>query len=121
MKEQESEKAFAANVRKVLDAESDNLDAATRSQLNRIRQEALEAGGRPRGYRLRGGMRWLAGAAATAAIAAVVYVNTATAPLEIGSPQPLDEFDIIALEESLDFIEDIEFYAWLAETDDGNV
>lgn len=117
-----SEESFVHAVRQVLDEEVENLDAGTRSQLNRIRKNALETGlRRPRRGWQGGGMRWLAGAAVTAALAAVIYFNTGSTPVDIYSQTSDEDFDIIALEETLEFIDDIEFYAWLAEADDGNV
>jgi hypothetical protein len=105
-----------------LEAQSERLDPDTRTRLQRIRQEALQSvdGHRP-GRPFRNAMGWLAGAAATAGVAAAIYFSAGPAPLDLAAPTVADDLEIATLAEPLDLIDDIEFYAWLAETDDGDV
>lgn len=121
MTRKSSEASFVDAVRQVLDEEVENLDASTRARLNRIRQTAMETGLRRPRMGLQGGMRWLAGAAVAAALAVGIYFNTGSGSVDMVSQTSEEDFDIIALEEPLEFIDDIEFYAWLAEMGDGSV
>jgi hypothetical protein len=117
----DSEEAFVQKVRQVLDTDVENLGGGTRSQLGRIRREALDAPGPRQWGHGRIGRRWLAGATAAAAVAGLIYFNAGPAPDDRVARKTVEAFDIMALEETLEFIDDIEFYAWLAEVDDGNV
>jgi hypothetical protein len=122
MTPQNSENTFVRKAREALEAASERLDADTRLRLRRIRQQALQSvdGSRVR-LPSRTGMRWLAGAAATAGVAAAIYFSVVPAPVELASPSVADDLEIVALADPLDLIDEIEFYAWLAETDDGDV
>lgn len=120
-RENRSEKDFVRAIRQVLDEDAANLDGATRSRLNRIRQAALETVRPRKRVHLRGGVGWLVGAAAAAVLAAAIYFGTGPAGVDLAAEADGEEFDIIALEDGLEFIDDIEFYAWLAEVDDGSV
>jgi hypothetical protein len=91
------------------------LDARTRSRLNQARQQALNElnKGATRRY-------WLAaplGGLAVAVVIAVVMITgrhvTGVAP--DSAALPLDDFDIVADADSLELLQDVEFYSWLAE------
>jgi hypothetical protein len=101
----------------LLDRSADELDARTRSQLTRARHAALEE---LRRNRINPWVRWIP-VAAMAAVAAIVV----TWPTRNGSPQDsapmlLEDFDLVADAENLDLLQDVEFYAWLDESDDGD-
>lgn len=117
----DGDQSFVRAVCQVLDAEADNLEAGTRSRLNRIRQDALQTIARDPQARRNRGLGWLAGATAAAAFAAMLYFTAVPATLEMASETHLEAFSLIPLEESVEFFEDIEFYAWMAETDNGQV
>ena len=114
MNEQDKEKRFIANVKKALDLDTENLDAGTQSKLNQIRQKALDAGER-KGFDIR---QWFTrpvfGWAATACLIVfglTLYLQdpaNGTAPL-------LEDIDLLAAEDNLEFYDGLEFYAWLAE------
>ena len=114
MNEQDKEKRFIANVKKALDLDTENLDAGTQSKLNQIRQKALDAG-EHKGFDIR---QWftlpVAGWAATACLIVfglTLYLQdpaNGTAPL-------LEDIDLLAAEDNLEFYDGLEFYAWLAE------
>lgn len=110
-KDTAADKPFAEKAKQLFDESVEDLDAQTRSRLNRGRQAALEelAKGRP------GWGQWVpvAGVAAAAA-AAVVFWS--------GNQQPADEltpgasaydFEILLTEESFEMLEDLEFYSWM--------
>lgn len=91
------------------------LDARTRSRLNQARQQALNElnKGVTRRY-------WLTaplGGLAAAAVVAIVLLNgrESAAPMQEAAVLPLDDFDIVADADSLELLQDVEFYSWLAE------
>jgi len=91
------------------------LDARTRSRLNQARQQALNElnKGATRRY-------WLAaplGGLAVAALIAIVMITgrEAAAPSQESTGLPLDDFDIVADADSLELLQDVEFYTWMAE------
>ena len=91
------------------------LDARTRSRLNQARQQALNELKKGRTHRY-----WLTaplGGLAAAALIAVVMMSgrEATAPRQESVALPLDDFDIVADADSLELLQDVEFYSWLAE------
>jgi hypothetical protein len=93
-----------------------SLDGATRSRLARARELALAEA--RRGYRPRLSTWVPVGAAAAAAVMAIVlWSGGETAP---GLAQPalaaLEEFDIVTADDDLDMMdEDAAFYAWAAD------
>lgn len=91
------------------------LDARTRSRLNQARQHALSELNKaaPRRY-------WLAaplGGLAAAVVIAIVMMTgrQTTAPSQDSGALPLDDFDIVADADSLELLQDVEFYSWMAE------
>ncbi|MEM1173821.1 MAG: hypothetical protein AAGA33_00845 [Pseudomonadota bacterium] len=106
---------LSRKAKQLFDDSVDGLDAATLSRLNRGRQEALASAGR------RGSLiRWApAGGLATAAIVAVVLVQS---PTVVDTPpgSTAADFEILLGEDSLDMLEDLEFYDWLDSADAGS-
>jgi hypothetical protein len=99
--------------REIFDTSVDELDARTRSKLNQARQRAvaeLQHPARPMMRRL----LLPAGGLAVATAAIVVAVFSAGGDGAAGAV-PLDDLDIVAGADNLEMIEDVEFYAWLAE------
>ena len=91
------------------------LDAHTRSRLNQARQQALTElnKGATRRYWLTAP---LGGLAAAVLIAIVMMTGReSTAPSQESAALPLDDFDIVADADSLELLQDMEFYSWLAE------
>jgi len=104
----ESERKFEEAAKRQFDESVDGLDAATLSRLNRGRQAALEAARRPR----RQWSVWMpaTGVAAAALIAVVTFQPRSTdGVLEA----PASDFEILMSEESIDMLEELEFYSWL--------
>ena len=99
--------------RELLDASAQALDAATLSRLNRARQSALQAR-RPR-WRMPRWMPALGFACGGALLLAVVL----WAPQRHGEtppphPPPLAaEMDIGSADDSIEFYQNLDFYAWL--------
>ncbi len=92
--------------------QSENLDARTLSQLNQARHRALdEVRKEPRGRWLPGG---LAAAAAVFAIA-LGMSQRMPPPAQPLLEQPLTELTVLTSDESLEMLDELEFYAWLDE------
>lgn len=106
---------FAKSAKQLFDNSVESLDAATLSKLNQGRQAALaEISTSTRAQRW---LRWtpVTGLAA-AAIVAVVMMRGPIVPPE--TPSAVD-FEILIGDDSLEMIEELEFYSWMdmAETE----
>ncbi|MEL7185320.1 MAG: hypothetical protein AAFN50_02650 [Pseudomonadota bacterium] len=106
-----SDEKLEQSAKRLFDESVDGLDAATLSRLNRGRQAALEASGGGRS-------RWLLWAPATGVAAAAVV---AAVMLQVPNTNVIDaapaDLDIILAEESIEMLEELEFYAWLDTVD----
>lgn len=112
MKKPLNEEELQARAKALFDDSVETLDAATLSRLNQGRQRALQevrAAG-PAGH----WARWVpaGGLAAAAAVAVVVWQG---APVEDTAPaaDSAGDFEILLSEDSLDMLEDLEFYSWI--------
>ena len=112
MKKPMDEKDLAVQAKALFDDSVEQLDAATLSRLNQGRHKALQevhAAG-PAGQ----WARWVpaGGLAAAAVVAVVVWQGT---PVEHSAPAAgsAADFEIMLSEESLDMLEDLEFYSWI--------
>lgn len=119
MADEHRKEGFEKRLGQALRDRAGRLDASTRSRLTQARSAALaelESG------RARGPRRWWSLGAATAAavIVAVVMMERPEAPIaETGADvEPLEDLDIVLAEDSLEFIEDWEFYRWLEDVQD---
>ena len=121
MKKPMDERDLAVQAKALFDDSVEQLDAATLSRLNQGRHKALQevrATG-PAGQ----WARWVpAGGLAVAAVVAVVVWQGA--PVEHVAPEAgaVTDFEILLSEDSLDMLEDLEFYSWMdaANLDTGN-
>lgn len=111
----EGDERFAKTAGELLRRSAEDLDAATASRLNRARQAALgEMPGRRRGS------GWLVPALSTAAVGALavgLWLNRgpdgdlpAAATPAVASAA---DMDLLLAADSLEMLEDLEFYAWL--------
>ena len=101
--------------RELFDESVGRLDARTRSRLNQARQQALNELNKwgSRRYWLTAP---LGGLAAAVVIAMVMMTGRdVTVPAQDSSALPLDDFDIVADADSLELLQDVEFYSWMAE------
>ena len=112
MKKPMDERDLEVQAKALFDDSVERLDAATLSQLNQGRQKALEevrAAG-PAGQ----WARWVpaGGVAAAAVLAVVVWQGV---PVEHSAPaaNSVADFEIMLSEDSLDMLEDLEFYSWI--------
>ncbi len=112
MKKPLDEKELTAQAKELFDDSVERLDAATLSRLNQGRQQALqeirETG--PAGQ----WARWVpaGGLAAAAVVAVVVWQGM---PVEHSAPAAgtAADFEIMLSEDSLDMLENLEFYSWI--------
>ena len=112
MKKPLDEKELTTQAKELFDDSVERLDAATLSRLNQGRQKALQeirvAG--PAGQ----WARWVpAGGLAAAAVVAVVAWQGM--PVEHSAPAAgtATDFEIMLSEDSLDMLENLEFYSWI--------
>ena len=101
--------------REVFAREVAGLDAATRSKLNRARQRALSELERPSFALLRRPLPQAAAAAvALAAIGTFVVMRGGSLPGEaVPDIAAAADIEILLAEDDMEFLEEIEFYAWL--------
>lgn len=103
---------FEQRAQEIFAASTERLDAATRSRLTQARYAALQA--------VRARAHWAnwkwglpAGLAAVLALSVLTNWRTAEPPV----PNALDDLSIVAASDNLELLEDVDFYAWLAERD----
>ena len=102
--------AFVEKASQLFDASVDGLDGETRSKLNRGRQAALAE-------LQTGGRRWTqwvpAGGVAVAAVAALIVWSMSLQVPELDAPGVASDMEILLTEDSLEMLEDLEFYSWI--------
>jgi hypothetical protein len=107
-----NEEELQARAKALFDDSVEKLDAAALSRLNQGRQRALQEvqGGGPRGQ----WARWVpAGGLAAAAVVAVVVWQGAPVEDTAAADGSAADFEILLSEDSLDMLEDLEFYSWM--------
>ena len=109
------EEAFEKRAQKLLQSRAEELDGATRSRLTQARHAALNA---VKATERNSISWWLPASGAAAAVLAVLLAfNSGNVSMQREDAQvalaPLDEFEIVTAEDSLEFYRDVEFYAWL--------
>ena len=108
----EADEKFAQQAKELFDHSVDGLDASTLSRLNRGRQAALA--------KLASGNRrwshWMPATATGVAAAVFVAVLVMRGPMAVDGiemPVAATDMEILLGEESIDMLEDLEFYSWL--------
>lgn len=120
-KETDRQEEFAKQAKDLFDESVDRLDAATLSRLNQGRHRALaelDRGQSDRGVWL----RWVPVTGVAAAALVTVMVLNGEAPND--QPVTASDFEMLLEEESLEMLDELEFYTWLelADTEaSGNV
>ena len=102
---QQSKEAFDQSV--------DGLDAATLSRLNRGRQAALTEAAQPH----RQWLRWIPATGVAAAVLLAVMTIQGPGDVDVISA-PATDLEILLGEESIEMLEDLEFYSWLETQED---
>ena len=116
MKENDHEK-FERRTRELFDEEVAGLDAATRSKLNQARQRALAELDRPAFSLVRVPLPQAAVAAiAVAAVSSFLFLRGGVSPVEPAVDfASASDIEILLAEDDMEFLEELEFYAWLEE------
>lgn len=109
----DDEEAFVDSVKRRLSELEQGLDAATLARLRAARQKAL-AYQQDRSW-WRAPASWvpagaLAAAAAGVAIATFLWLS---APLSTLPPTDMEDLELLAAEDSIEFYTDLDFYHWL--------
>ena len=109
-KDVSAESAFIESAKEHFDDSVTGLDAATQSRLNRSRQVALAELERAKPV-------WVQWAPATgvaaAAVVAVVMWSGSPVPDDAVVPAVATDMEILLTEDSLEMLEDLEFYSWI--------
>ena len=114
---QPNEEQFIANVKKALDLGTDNLDAGIQSKLTRARHQALDTGKR-KGFNIR---QWFTLPRLGWATACILVLGLTLLVKPNGTVPPLEDIDLLAAEDNLEFYDGLEFYAWLAEENEESI
>jgi len=115
-----NDEEFARKAKAVFDDSVDTLDANTLSRLNRSRHAALQQGTRSRS-RL---TQWLpaGGMVAAALVVALVLRSNDTIDTDVSdlaSTMAATEFEILLTDDSLEMLEELEFYTWMELEEEG--
>jgi hypothetical protein len=104
---------FENKARALFDESVERLDARTRSKLTQARNRALDEVQKGAARR-----RWIWAPAGGFAVAAVLAVGILLWQDRTPSPAvaaAIEDLDIVADQDNLDLLQDMEFYAWLDE------
>jgi len=109
-----SDNEFAQQTKKLFDESVDGLDAATLSTLNQARQRALATTQHTRV------LRWVpAAGVAAATLVAVMVILPGPREVEV-MPASITDMEILLGEDSIEMLEDLEFYSWMDMADEGD-
>lgn len=115
------EALFLSAAKSTLDDKADQLDPQTRARLAQIRHQAIQAAAdRTSGRRVQRTARWWVPAGGVAVAAAIVFaVILGPEPALTPEQQPasmavLEDINILTDSEEIEFYRDLEFYEWLA-------
>jgi len=106
MKKTDEQLAEAA--KKAFDQTVDGLDAATLSRLNRGRQAALAVTREP----VRQWLRWMPATGVVAAVLLALVIQQGPGDVDVIAA-PAADLEMLLGEESIEMLEDLEFYSWL--------
>lgn len=107
-----SDEEFSREAKEAFDASVERLDAATLSKLNRGRHAALAELHAP----TRRWWRWMpATGVAAALLVAVIVIQSPTTVDEM--PTIVTDMEILLGEDSIDMLEELEFYSWIDTVD----
>lgn len=104
----ETEQKLAKQAKEAFDRSVDGLDAATLSRLNRGRQAALAELEHPN----RQWLRWMPATGVAAAVMLVMITLRGPGDIDVINA-PVTDLEILLSEESIEMLEDLEFYSWL--------
>lgn len=103
-----TDEKMAEQAKEAFDRSVDGLDAATLSRLNRGRQAALAEAAHPHQKWL----QWMPATGVAAAVLLLVVTLQGPGDLDVISA-PGTDLEILLGEESIEMLEELEFYSWL--------
>lgn len=119
----DEQRQFAEQAKTLFDSSVDRLDAATLSRLNQGRHAALEELQKTRSAGQ--WVRWIPATGVAAVAIVTVMVMRGPEPGELSiEPVTAADFEMLLEDESLEMLQDLEFYSWLEASDldtNGNV
>ena len=110
------EKVVKEVVKEQLDQSIESLDYSTQLKLQQAREAALNQGATKQGLRRINwrSFKWGMPPIAVAATVAAITITQMSGPQpEVFEPIWLEDIELLAADEELEFIEDLEFYEWL--------
>lgn len=113
MNHQDSDKQMIDQVKRSLDQQADELDAATLSKLRQARARALDEMGH-KTSRLKSGALWTGGLATAGACAValmLVWPEDPEITTEFGPA--IADAEMLSDENSIEFYQELDFYIWL--------
>ncbi|MEM8815332.1 MAG: hypothetical protein AAGE85_05865 [Pseudomonadota bacterium] len=107
------------NAKRLFDESVDRLDAGRLSQLNRARHRALDELDRAPVHAVWRRVLPASGVAAAAVLVTVLVLRTGEPVVEIPAvpAAAATDFEILVNEDSLEMLEELEFYSWLELTE----
>ena len=112
-----TDEKLARDAKQAFDQSVDGLDAATLSRLNRGRQAALSEGKRSPAFVGRQWLRWVPATGAAAAVLLVLVMQQGPGDVDVIAV-PAPDLEILLSEESIEMLEELEFYSWLDTEDE---
>ena len=97
--------------RALFDESVERLDAATLSRLNQGRHRALAEAEKSGSYRQ--WLRWAPATVVAAAAVVAVMVMNGPSPAVTDDALTVTDFEMLLEEDSLEILDDLEFYSWL--------
>jgi len=104
-----------ATISDLLDRSVEQIDQDTLTALSQARAQAVQVArdaGQPARWR---GWLWPTGGLATAVAIALAVIMLNNAAVNPGGELGVSEFEILASHDTLEVIEDLEFYQWLSD------
>ena len=110
---QPNEEKWLKQINAQLDNSTEQLDYPTQLKLKQARHRAINQN--IRSNKLFRWLKWGLPTMATATVAAILTVNSLMAPNENQVPEPnlFQDLEILAMEEDMELIKQLEFYEWL--------
>ena len=103
-----TDEQLAREAKQAFDQSVAGLDAATLSRLNRGRQAALAEGRQPD----RQWLRWVPATGVAAAVLLILVMQQGPGDVDVIAA-PASDLEILLSEESIEMLEELEFYSWL--------
>jgi hypothetical protein len=107
---------FERGTRELLNDSADGLDGHVRSRLTQARFAAVQEARKQRMPLFWRGWVPVGAAAGAAALGILLWTGSGKTP-HAPATTPLDDVDLMTADDSLEMIEELEFYAWLPQDD----